>query len=58
MKAANGQLLIEEREVRERWAEYYEDLIERIRSKTESVIGEEQCGFRRGRGCADQVFAV
>ncbi len=33
-------------------------LIERIRSKTESVIGEEQCSFRSGRGCVDQVFAV
>ncbi len=33
-------------------------LIERIRSKTESVIGEEQCGFRSGRGCVDQLFAV
>ncbi len=33
-------------------------LIERIRTKTESVVGEEQCGFRSGRGCVDQVFAV
>jgi hypothetical protein len=33
-------------------------LIERIRRETESVIGEEQCGFRSGRGCVDQVFAV
>ena len=22
------------------------------------AIGEEQCGFRQGRGCIDQVFAV
>ena len=22
------------------------------------AIGEEQCGFRQGRGCMDQVFAV
>ena len=33
-------------------------LIERIRKGTEEVIGEEQCGFRRGRGCVDQVFVV
>ena len=25
---------------------------------TECTIGEEQCGFRQGRGCMDQVFAV
>ena len=25
---------------------------------TECAIGEEQCGFRQGRGCLDQVFAV
>ena len=25
---------------------------------TECAIGEEQCGFRQGRGCMDQVFAV
>ena len=33
-------------------------LINRISSETECTIGEEQCGFRRGRGCVDQVFAV
>ena len=22
------------------------------------MIGEEQCGFRQGRGCADQVFLL
>ena len=25
---------------------------------TERTIGEEQCGFRRGRGCEDQIFSV
>ena len=25
---------------------------------TECAIGEEQCGFRQGRGCMDQVFDV
>merc|ERR1712035_290651 len=34
---------------------YERVLIERIRKGTEEVIGEEQCGFRRGRGCVDQV---
>ena len=33
-------------------------LIERIRCGTESMVGEEQSGFRRGRGCMDQVFVV
>ena len=33
-------------------------LIERVRGMTEGMIDEEQCGFRRGRGCVDQVFTV
>ena len=33
-------------------------LINRIRDGTEEVLMEEQCGFRRGRGCVDQVFVV
>ena len=33
-------------------------LINRIRDKTEQVISEVQGGFRRGRGCTDQVFVV
>ena len=33
-------------------------LIKRVRAGTESAIGEKQCGFRQGRGCMDQVFAV
>ena len=33
-------------------------LIKRVRAGTECSIGEEQCGFRHGRGCMDQVFAV
>ena len=32
--------------------------IKRVRARTECAIGEEQCGFRQGRGCMDQVFAV
>ena len=32
--------------------------IKRVRARTECVIGEEQCMFRQGRGCMDQVFAV
>ena len=31
-------------------------LIKRVRAGTECAIGEEQCGFRHGRGC--QVFTV
>ena len=33
-------------------------LINRIRDKIENVIVEVQSGFRRGRGCTDQVFIV
>ena len=34
------------------------DLLERVRAGTECAIVEEQCRFRQGRGCVDQVFAV
>ena len=37
---------------------YAKIIIERIRNGTDGVIGEEQCGFRRGRGCVDQIFTV
>ena len=30
----------------------------RVRAGTECAIREEQCGFRQGRGCMDQVFAA
>ena len=33
-------------------------IIERVRVLTEGMIGEEQCGFRSGRGCVDQVFVM
>ena len=33
-------------------------LIKRVRTGTECAIGKEQCGFRQGKGCMDQVFAV
>ena len=33
-------------------------LIKRVRAGTECAIWEVQCGFRQGRGCMDQVFAV
>ena len=37
---------------------YGKVLIKRVRAVTECAIGEEQCGFRQGRGCMDEVFAV
>ena len=33
-------------------------LIEKVREVTEELVGEEQCGFRKGRGCIDQVFVM
>ena len=33
-------------------------LINRIRDKTENLIAEMQSGFRRGRGCTDQIIIV
>ena len=33
-------------------------LIERVKAITEGQIGEEQGGFREGRGCVDQVFTL
>ena len=33
-------------------------LIKSVRAGTECAIGEEQCGFRQGRECMDQVLAV
>ena len=33
-------------------------LIKRVRAGTQCAIGDEQCGYRQGRGCMDQVFTV
>ena len=33
-------------------------LINRVVKGTEAAIGEEQCGFRKGRGCIYQIFVV
>ena len=33
-------------------------LIKRVMAGIECAVGEEQCVFRQGRGCMDQVFAV
>ena len=33
-------------------------LIKRVSAGTECAIGQEQCVFRQGRGCKNQVFAV
>ncbi len=33
-------------------------LIERLMEVTEGKVSEEQGGFRKGRGCVDQLFAV
>ncbi len=37
---------------------YGKVLIMRVREGTEGMIRDEQAGFRRGRGCVDQIFAV
>jgi hypothetical protein len=33
-------------------------LIEEVKRITDEKIGEEQGGFRKGRGCIDQIFGV
>src|SRR5215469_5652612 len=33
-------------------------LIDRVKNITDGLVGEEQEGFRKGRGCVDQVFAM
>ena len=33
-------------------------LIDRVIEHSEGQIGEEQSGFRKGRSCADQIFAL
>ena len=38
--------------------QYGREIIKSVRDGTECAIGEEQYGFRHGRGCMDQVFAV
>ncbi len=37
---------------------YDKVLIKSVREGTEGGICDEQGGFRRGRGCLDQIFAV
>ena len=37
---------------------YGRQRVNRVRDKTEIVIAEVRGGFRRGRGCADQIFIV
>ena len=33
-------------------------LIDIIRTRTDGLLGEKQCGFRIWRGCVDQLFVV
>ncbi|MCP4337615.1 MAG: reverse transcriptase family protein, partial [Desulfobulbaceae bacterium] len=37
---------------------YCRVVIERVRERTEKWVGEEQGGFRKGRGCVDQIFSL
>ncbi len=36
---------------------YGKVIIERVQQLTEGKISEEQRGFRKGRGCVDQIFS-
>ncbi len=38
-------------------SEYGKVIIERMQRLTEEKISEEQGGFRKGRGCVDQIFS-
>ena len=33
-------------------------LINRVRKGTEAAIHEDQCGFKKGRGCVDQILVA
>ena len=33
-------------------------IMDRVKEATEYLVSEEQCGFRGGRGCIDQIFSV
>ena len=35
---------------------YGKVLIERVKKKANDNVSDEQCGFRDGRGCVDQIF--
>ena len=37
---------------------YCRVMINKVRDRTECVMGEVQCGFRKSRGCMDHVFAI
>ena len=37
---------------------FFSILLNMIRSVVESVLREEQAGFRPGRSCIDQIFAL
>ena len=37
---------------------YARVLMERVRKITEGMMNDEQGGFRKGRGCVDQIFAI
>ncbi|MCP3680826.1 MAG: reverse transcriptase family protein [Gammaproteobacteria bacterium] len=37
---------------------YSRMVIDRVRNITEKLVGEEQGGFRKGRGCVDQIFTL
>ena len=30
----------------------------RMKKRVDCLLRESQCGFRKGRGCADQIFSV
>ena len=33
-------------------------ILNRLKPRAEQLLRESQCGFRRGRGCADQLFSL
>ena len=58
MNVANQEVCISLLSVAGKLLVYGRVLIKRVRAGTECAIGEEQCGFRQGRRCMDQVFAI
>ena len=40
------------------WKLFYTILLKRMKKEVDSILREEQAGFRLGRSCCDQIFVL